>query len=139
LPNAETVVAVGSGQVSAVQTAMGCHLVDCIPCDPPPPNPWLFATCRGGRCIAFDAFETELTSCAVASDCRLRGGLGCCETCNPGTDEIVAVNASIELEPWLCGPTPDECDACTPTPPRLVSAWCEGARCIAVPASPPVD
>jgi hypothetical protein len=133
------VVAIASGHESSVTVAMGCDLVDCVPCDPPPTNPWLFAGCFSGRCIAVDAQQTEITECTQASDCVLRGGLGCCEACNPATDEIVAVNASVDLEPWLCGAAPDECDACTPTPPRLVSASCEGMRCSVVLASPPPD
>jgi hypothetical protein len=138
-PTAENIVAARRDHAGAVHRAMGCDVVDCVPCDPPAPNPWLFATCSAGRCIAKDARETELTECTQASDCVLRGGLGCCEACNTtGAVGIVSVNASVDVEPWLCGSTPIDCDACT-LGMNYFDPTCNGMRCDVVPVSPPPD
>jgi hypothetical protein len=137
-PTVMNVVSIRSDQVGTVEMAMGCQVVDCPPCDPPLPNPWLFSTCSRGRCIAVDARETEITECTQASDCVLRAGLGCCEACSVSPGTIVSVNASVDLEPWLCGSTPDGCDACAPAMNNFDPS-CDAMRCGVQAVSPPVD
>lgn len=137
-PTAGNVVAARRDQAGAVHRAMGCDVVDCVPCDPPAPNPWLFWTCTAGRCIASDARETEITECTQSSDCVLRAGLGCCEACNPTMYDFISVNASVALEPWLCGSVPIDCKACVPTM-SFLNPTCDGMRCGVVPVSPPLD
>jgi hypothetical protein len=117
------VVAVNAAQASKLSEAMGCHLVDCQACEPTA-SPWLGATCRAGRCVAFDARATELTDCSVREDCRLRAGLECCEDCNASRQSFIAINAEADVRSWLCGDWPGGCGACVPIPPANLSVVC---------------
>jgi hypothetical protein len=125
----QNMVAVNTSHTTVVQAQPSCAVIDCVPCDPPSSNPWLGATCHEGRCVAFDARQTELTACAEHADCRLRGGLGCCENCAASPEEFVALNRSANTEPLLCGGVPILCDACTPAIPPGFSAFCTNGRC----------
>jgi hypothetical protein len=130
---------------SACEIARDCVLVPaaccndnhCAPCDAPRPNPWLFAACHAGRCVAVDARGTELTACSDPSDCELRTGLECCEACRVIPENIVAINSSVDLVAWLCGTESAFCDACAPTLPRQFFATCENQRCVVQAVSPP--
>jgi hypothetical protein len=124
----QNTVAVNTRYTGVVQSQPSCALIDCAACDPSP-NPWLGATCREGRCVAFDARQTELTACAEHADCRLRGGLGCCENCAASPEEFVALNRMANTEPLLCGGAPIACDACIPAIPPGFSAFCTDGRC----------
>jgi hypothetical protein len=125
----QNMVAVNMSNTGVVQSQTSCAAIDCIPCDPPFPSPWLGATCRADRCVAFDARQTELTVCTEHADCRLRGGLGCCENCAASPEEFVALNRMANTEPLLCGGAPILCDACTPAIPPGFSAFCTDGRC----------
>jgi hypothetical protein len=123
-------VAVNVNRTGDVFQALRCHLVDCVACEPIAPNPWLGATCTNGQCVAFDARQSELTACMSNDDCYLRAGLGCCEACSASLDAFVAVSSLVNLRPLLCGNTgPVACDACVPTPPDLLFAYCGDGRC----------
>jgi hypothetical protein len=121
-------VAVRKGQESAFQGVLGCHTIDCVPCEPTSPNPWLGATCSSGRCVAFDARQTALTACTTAADCELRNGLECCEGCLSSYATAVALNKGVDPGPLLCGDAEVACDACVPTFFGL-SPTCESGQC----------
>jgi hypothetical protein len=128
-PSLANRVAVRKGQESAVQIATGCHLVDCVPCEPAQPNPWLGATCTAARCVAFDARALDITLCTDTSDCVLRGGLECCENCAAQGLDFVAVNREANVAALTCGDGHGACDACVAVPPFGLVALCESGRC----------
>jgi hypothetical protein len=123
------VIAVSKFQVANVQGALGCHAVDCLPCEPATPNPWIGVTCRNSRCVAFDARQEDITECATHDDCRLRGGIACCEKCTAAGPEFVSVNPSVNPQQLLCGNSAMGCTGCVAVPPPGLSAVCEGGRC----------
>jgi hypothetical protein len=100
-----------------------CELVDCAPiaCPAPPPGapanqPFFTAVCRAGRCEAVDIRETELTACSDSTECYLRRGAECCESCGAGLSYgVVAFSKRADLRGELCSPM-SGCDACAPAP-----------------------
>jgi hypothetical protein len=124
----ENVVAVHKAQATKFSEAMGCHLVDCPACELTP-DPWLGATCRAGRCVAYDSRQTELTACDTPADCRYRVGLDCCEDCTPSRDSIIAVNAEADVRSWVCGNGPVGCAGCVPMYPPNFSLLCNNGTC----------
>jgi hypothetical protein len=87
------------------------------------------AVCRSGSCKGVDVREDELSACTTSSDCTLRWGVHCCESCTagPDSDGLVAVRVSPSLSEALCNPeTP--CPPCAPPPyPDGASAVCNAA------------
>jgi hypothetical protein len=79
--------------------------------------------CVEHRCTVLDIRETEITSCKVASDCRLRLGAQCCEGCS---GEPVAVNATTNFCPDGALP----CPACAPLIPPGYASSCVAGRCV---------
>jgi hypothetical protein len=96
-------------------------------------NPWIFATCRAGYCLALDLREEAETQCAGTGEdqCVVRAR-DCCE-CGADTSHssLVALAAS-EMSAFLdivCDPGTG-CDDCVPDYPTDVSAMCnEAGRC----------
>lgn len=121
-------VAVNRAHVDVLPDALGCHLIDCVTCEPTP-NPWLGATCRAGRCVAFDVRQTDLTECSSSDDCRLRAGLACCEECNVARESFVGINAEADVRGWVCGNAPVVCAGCVPAIPPNLYATCGDGRC----------
>jgi len=126
--NLANMVAVNENKAAEFSMAMGCDLVDCAIC-PRTPNPWLGATCRAGRCVAYDARQTELTECSAPEDCRFRAGLDCCEACAPPRSAFIAVNRDADVGPWVCGDWPGGCAGCVPIVPPNLSVTCGNGRC----------
>jgi len=126
-PSLDNVVGVNRQRQSAVSSAMGCDLVDCVQCAATS-NPWLGATCSSGRCIAFDARQTNLTLCMTSDECHLRSGLECCESCTATPGTLVALN-ELDPRPLLCGNSAVACDACVPALPAGAFAACVDGRC----------
>jgi hypothetical protein len=91
-------------------------------------NAWFGLTCDSGHCKVFDARETDLTVCQKSSDCRLRAGLACCESCSASEFDVVAINASADLRSLVCDPD-TACDACAPVYPSTFTATCVSGRC----------
>jgi hypothetical protein len=129
-PSLGNMVAVNAHQAGALQKALRCELVDCATCDSVS-NPWLGATCSEGRCIAFDARQNDLTSCAMDAECSLRAGVECCEPCSPDPGDYVALSSN--PRELACGT--GGCDLCLPVPPAGMKAACVSERCAVV--SPP--
>jgi hypothetical protein len=120
--------------VNAAHAGDRCAAVDCIPCSPPPdPNrAWYGATCTDGHCRLFDARERPITECTMGTDCTLRWGLSCCESCTPSANEPVSVNLSAGFSELVCGDGPVACDACAPPSTTPYVPACAEGRCAAV-------
>jgi hypothetical protein len=71
----------------------------------------------------YDVRKSDLSACNSDADCRLRGGLGCCESC--GETSWVAVSTDQELiTKELCGGLLLPCAACEPAQPEGITAIC---------------
>jgi hypothetical protein len=126
-------VAVNRGSLPEYRASV-CDPIDtpCISC-PPPIEPrtdqWFGATCDVGHCAVFDARETIVTMCVVASDCNLRQGLACCQSCQGISDYPVAISEEAILSRMVCAPE-TACDACQPAFPPGAVADCVDGRCV---------
>lgn len=94
-------------------------------------NPNLAATCSAGSCAGFDVrLEDEYSGCTTEADCTLRIGLGCCEACQGGDFNLVAVNVNQgPLSAALCGDSPVGCPDCAPQYPANKKAACLDNHC----------
>jgi hypothetical protein len=131
--DAMSFVAIRGNAQAAYRQEVACGSVACGACPPPAPMthtaPYFGATCRGGRCVLYDARTIELTACTLASDCTLRNGLGCCERCGESPETLIAVNRSVPLP--QCAGAP----ACPPCVATYGNGWfadCVGGRCAVV-------
>jgi hypothetical protein len=127
-PELGNTIAVAKSRLDELERVRGCGLIDCVWCQPLE-NPWLGATCRAGRCIAFDARRTELVTCETRDDCRFRAGLQCCENCAASRQSFITVNADADLGSWVCGDAPVACAGCVPIVPQNLSATCTNGAC----------
>jgi hypothetical protein len=96
-------------------------------------NPNIAARCVNNRCQAFDVGKVpEFSACSFDSDCRLRGGLACCEPCS--SDLWVALNVSSEmaLRSAVCN-GPIACPPCIPIPPAGMRPVCKTGYCAVEP------
>jgi hypothetical protein len=128
-PTIRDVTAVNAASVEDFNAP--CALVDCISTLEPIPS-YFGATCKNGHCLAFDVRGTKLTACTAPSDCRLRSGLACCESCSADRLEYVAVRVDADVESLACGGAPIICGACEPLPPSGLVADCLDGHCRAI-------
>jgi hypothetical protein len=116
---------------------LNCEVVDCAPCLEPEPGtsnqPYFVATCQANRCIAVDLRTTDVTECNQPSDCSLRFGSGCCESCG---GEIIALSDQATLSDLVCPKEIPPCLACEPGDPAGLTADCQSGRCLVAPLSP---
>jgi len=97
---------------------------DCISYE----EPNYLALCRVDQCAAVDLRTDILSACADDTDCRLRWGTSCCESC--GGSSLVAYNQKANLESEVCQPFGGACPPCMPPPyPSTASAVCEAGHC----------
>jgi len=90
----------------------------------------LIATCSNGHCAVVDLLVHDSTSCAVATDCRIRTNV-CCECGGPTDGEhLVAISNESLFQPLVCDPL-QACPECAPVYPSEYSADCSGGHCIA--------
>lgn len=95
-------------------------------------NPNLFAYCDLGTCKAADTRTHHVGACVSDTDCRLRIGTSCCESCiAASTSDLTAVSTSSELESLVCEPMTG-CPACAPQYPPEASAFCADGQCAVV-------
>lgn len=93
-------------------------------------NPNLAATCEAGTCKGFDVRQEEYSACNTEQDCTLRIGLGCCEACQGGEFNLVAVNVNqTALTAAMCGNEPVGCPDCAPQYPANKKASCISGQC----------
>ena len=128
-PTIRDVTAVNAASLSDFNAP--CTLVDCISTLEPIPS-YFGATCKNAHCLAFDVRGTELTACTAPSDCRLRAGLDCCESCDADRLEYVAVRVDADVEALACGGAPINCGGCEPLPPSGLVADCLDGHCQAL-------
>jgi len=108
-----------------------CETVDCGPCPAPGPgqmtSQYFVATCETNQCTVVDIRQTTLTDCKQASDCTLRLGATCCESC--GGSGIVSLNRNADLISLVCGTGPVACPTCAPQIPPGYGSSCTAGRC----------
>lgn len=103
---------------------------ECPPCVVGDPNPNLVATCNVRQCRAVDVARTPVVRCTADTDCRLRTN-SCCE-CDvpPDVGHVLALrrDAVPDFLALVCDDTA-VCDACAPTYPANLEAFCDAGRC----------
>jgi hypothetical protein len=112
------------------QTAdLACGPCPLIPADPNAAKFYYVPTCQSGRCAVADLRATDITACATAADCSLRGGTACCPGCDA---QPVALNTKNEpeLSQLVCGTESVACSGCaSPAPYSSYSVGCTEGRC----------
>lgn len=68
--------------------------------------------CVQNQCVVLDLRESSLTSCKTSSDCMLRYGTGCCQSCDPG--DLISLRSDANLEQRVCANGVQPCAACLP-------------------------
>jgi hypothetical protein len=126
----------GTPEIGDYQAINQSHLTECT-CTGPAcgcataENPHLAASCENGQCVGWDVRNTaKYSACTGDTECKLRDGLGCCESCQGSEWGLVAIRSDAEsaLLQAVCAPnTP--CDACVPTYPPNAQAKCVGGFC----------
>jgi hypothetical protein len=109
-----------------------CALALCSKCVPAedPYAASFGATCTDGHCRLFDAQELPITACTDPSDCTLRRGVACCESCRSGVNDIVSLNLANGFSELACGDGPVACDDCAvPDIPPNLRTTCPDGRC----------
>jgi hypothetical protein len=131
-------VALNRAQLGNYERARGCSGVACGPCPPidvlQRTSPYFAATCAAGSCRVVDTRQTDVTACTTDSDCTLRLGLNCCESC--GGDNLLAVNKRADLNALLCGDGAGACPPCVPVYPDEFRPACDSGRCLVVRVAP---
>jgi len=134
MPELDSFAGVNAAHVAAFKAETCPVPMPCPKC-PTMENPNIAARCVNSRCEAFDVRKVpDYSACAFDSDCRLRGGLTCCERCS-SDGPWVAVNVSSEpaLKGALCIPN-TACPPCIPVPPAGMRAICSKGVCGVEPA-----
>lgn len=110
-----------------------CQYIDiaCAPCYLPPPEEqtlkYFVPACVNEQCVVRD-LRSFATACTDSSDCKLRSGSGCCESCDG--DDWIAVRNDGSFEQLVCGDAPIACPACAPVPSKEAKAVCgQDGRC----------
>ena len=107
--------------------------VGCPACQAPAPGTgtlkYFVPDCVQGECVVEDVRESAVTACKVDSDCRLRSGTSCCESCN--STDVVAVRNDGSFEKLVCGDLLPPCVACLPgVPPGAIATCAPTGHCI---------
>jgi hypothetical protein len=128
---AEGLTAINRDYLTRYLDEQGCAGIDCAPCPEPAPGTAtrqnFGVRCDAGTCAVFDVRKSELATCSDDPDCRLRGGLGCCEDCT--AVEPVAVSIEADVESVVCGDERMDCAACEPAYPADLTAVCLDGAC----------
>ena len=100
-------------------------------------NPYLIATCNGGRCEPRDTRLEGYASCSVDEECRLRTR-ECCE-CGGTTDPYSLIAIRIDMDPAYSSAVCDPlmaCPECLPMYPSEARAVCRMGHCEVEVTSP---
>lgn len=131
----ESWVAINAAK-EADRRARMCQGLACptIYCPPLPPDEatdtYFTATCEAGRCKAVDLRTTPVTACDEPSDCSLRHGARCCESCSDEAFDVLAVGDGAALSDLVCSAEPAACPPCVPTDPEGYAPDCVEGRCV---------
>jgi hypothetical protein len=126
-------IAGNSKLVNAISSK--CNVL-CGACPPLPPgvfrtHQYFVPTCDNGQCTVVDIRQTTLTECQTGMDCVLRAGAQCCPSCD-GTNSLVSLNRTANLQSLSCGSAPTACPACVPLIPAGYNSTCNAGRCTVV-------
>lgn len=130
---AHDLLAFNRAHLAELDTCGGGRDIACTPCPDEPNGAQRFfvPTCLAGQCAVEDLRESELTTCAVDSDCKLRLGSDCCPACGEGTN-LIAVRNDGGFEARVCGDTPPGCPECEGTIPESAMAFCRAGHCTVI-------
>jgi hypothetical protein len=94
-------------------------------------NANLYAYCNQGQCAEADVVTEPWNTCNEASDCTLRVGTACCESCSLGDiSNLIAIPfGEAALLDQVCDGEPAPCPPCAPTYPSEAEAICLGGVC----------
>ncbi len=67
---------------------------------------------------------TPVTACDEPSDCSLRHGARCCESCGDTADDVIAIGDEAALSELVCPAEPSACPPCVPTDPEDYAPDC---------------
>jgi len=103
----------------------------CPGCDAPAPGTgtrqYFVPECVAGQCSVTDVRTSSATACKTNSDCRIRHGASCCETCDAN---LIAVRNDGSFEKLVCGGIIPPCAACPNVDaPTGAMAYCNQGRC----------
>jgi hypothetical protein len=105
--------------------------IACAPCPLPPAGTgtlqYFVPDCVAGQCVVEDLRTSPVTACKTSSECKLRHGTGCCESCSGGN--VVSVRNDGSFEKLVCGDGPVGCLACVPEPISGAAPYCLDGRC----------
>jgi len=82
--------------------------------------------CDGDLCAVMNLQTSDLTACVSDSDCRLRRGSDCCESCS--TSELLSVRSDGSFESYACSGGPVACEACVPQATDAIP-FCANGHC----------
>lgn len=126
--------AVNAKKVSdATKSCAGVACPNCLGFD----HANIAARCVAGRCQVFDVRkDPAISGCADISDCTLRFGSGCCESCSQDTVIAVSVKGQTTLTSQVCPAdgTRPPCPGCAPRPDPNTKAACVQGTCTVVRA-----
>jgi hypothetical protein len=91
-------------------------------------DPNLLGVCRATKCSAIDLRADVMSACQADSDCVLRMGTGCCESCSgadPSTIVAVSQSGYAELKSNACRPDDGPCSKCAVQYPPGYEAKCD--------------
>jgi hypothetical protein len=127
---AHDLIAFNRAHLAELDTCGGGRDVACTPC-PDEPNGarrYFVPACVAGQCAVEDLRESELTTCAVDADCKLRLGSECCPACGENAN-LIAVRNDGGFEARVCGDTPPGCPECQGSIPESAMAFCSAGHC----------
>lgn len=129
-PTLEDVIGLASEDVDEYREVVCADPVACPDCEPAAPNPNIVATCNARACIAIDVATLPATLCSDDDECRVRTNT-CCECdAEPVFQNLIGITplGVLDLLNLVCD-ADATCDACTPTYPDDVEAFCNDGRC----------
>lgn len=93
-------------------------------------DPHYLALCRSGKCTAVDLRQDDLSACNADSDCKLRWGSNCCESCSGNQEDIIVYNKNASFAAEVCGPFGGACPPCMPPEfPEYLLPYCDAGHC----------
>jgi hypothetical protein len=122
---AHDVIAYNRAYGAEIQQCDGRDIA-CAPCALPEPGQgalqYLVPLCEAQQCVVEDIRASSVTACKADTDCRLRNGTSCCQSCS--SENPVAVRVDGSFEKLVCGDEPAICPDCAALPSEIHVAVC---------------